>query len=238
MIALRAAGERGLTRTGWLESRHGFSFGAYHDPAHMGFGPLRVLNDDIVAGGGGFAPHRHANMEILTWVLSGRLAHRDSSGGGGELGPGDLQHMSAGSGIEHSEFNASATEPVHFLQIWIQPDRLNAPPRHAQRTFPESARRGRLCLVASPDAAGDALRIAQDARMYVSLLESGDALDVPLDAGRRAYIQLARGRVLVGALDIAAGDAIAVSGESNLGLRATEATELLWFDLPGAGEYP
>jgi redox-sensitive bicupin YhaK (pirin superfamily) len=202
----------------------------------MGFGPLRVLNDDVVAAGGGFAPHRHANMEILTWVVSGRLAHRDSSGGGGELGPGDLQHMSAGSGIEHSEFNASATEPVHFLQIWIQPDRLNTAPRYAQRAFPESVRRGRLCLVASPDSAGDALHIAQDARMYTSLLEPGEALDVPLDATRRAYLQVARGRASVGVLEVAAGDGIAVAGESNLGVRAAEPTELLWFDLPGTGQ--
>lgn len=235
MIALRAAGERGLTRTGWLESHHSFSFGAYHDPAHMGFGPLRVLNDDIVAGGGGFAPHRHANMEILTWVLSGRLAHRDSSGGGGELGPGDMQHMSAGSGIEHSEFNASTSEPVRFLQVWIQPDQLNAAPRYAQRAFPEAARRGRLCLIASSDSADDALLIAQDARVYAATLDSGDAVKVPLDAARRTYIQIARGRAAIGELAVAAGDGIAVSGESNLDLRATEPTELLWFDLPGAG---
>lgn len=236
MIALRAAGDRGLTRTGWLESRHSFSFGHYYDPAHMGFGPLRVLNDDVVAGGGGFAPHRHANMEILTWVLSGRLAHRDSSGGGGELGPGELQHMSAGSGIEHSEYNASPTEPVHFLQIWIQPDRLNGAPAYAQRAFPEAGRRGRWCLLASPDGADGSLPIAQDARMHAGLLAAGDTLAAALDPTRRAYFHVARGRAEVGGLGaVVAGDGIAAGAESRLELHATEASEILWFDLPGGG---
>ncbi|HEY0309514.1 MAG TPA: pirin family protein, partial [Luteimonas sp.] len=165
MILRRPAGERGVARTGWLDSRHTFSFGHYHDPAWMGFGPLRVVNEDRVAPGAGFPPHPHANMEILSYVLCGALAHRDSSGGGGVLRPGELQWMSAGHGIEHSEFNASQDAPVHFLQVWIQPDRVNAPPAYAQRAFDPAARRGRWAPLATPDGAAGSLAIRQDARL-------------------------------------------------------------------------
>src|SRR5690606_39744747 len=146
MMEIRRSEERGVAEHGWLSSRHSFSFGHYYDPQHMGFGPLRVINEDMVAAGAGFETHSHANMEILTWVLGGALAHRDSLGSGGEIRPGDLQRMSAGSGIQHSEFNASKTEPVHFLQIWIQPDSLNGPAEYAQQHFPVESRRGRFAL--------------------------------------------------------------------------------------------
>jgi redox-sensitive bicupin YhaK (pirin superfamily) len=239
MIVDRPAATRGVVRTGWLDSRHAFSFGHYHDPRWMGFGPLRVLNEDRVAPGGGFPPHRHANMEILSYVLSGALAHRDDAGdaGGGEprggvLRPGELQWMSAGHGIEHSEFNASREEPVHFLQVWIQPDRVNAPPAYAQRAFDPQARRGRWATLASPDGADDSLAIRQQVWLRGALLEDGDALEVVPDPQRRYWLHVARGEVRVGDRVLAAGDAIGLVGESSP-LRITgRGADLLLFDLP------
>ena len=194
MIVERPGNARGRARMDWLDSRHTFSFGHYHDPEWMGFGPLRVINEDRLSPGGGFAPHRHANMEILSYVLSGALAHRDSTGGGGVLRPGELQWMSAGHGIEHSEFNASQDEPVHFLQIWIQPDRVNAPPDYAQRAFDPALRRGRWATLASPDGAGDSLAIRQQAWLRGTLLEAGDNVDFIPDRGRRYWLHLAQCR--------------------------------------------
>ena len=236
MVVERPAAARGTVHTGWLDSRHTFSFGHYHDPQWMGFGPLRVINEDRVAPGGGFAPHRHANMEILSYVLSGALAHRDSAGGGegGVLKPGELQWMSAGHGIEHSEFNASQTEPVHFLQIWIQPDRVNATPAYAQRAFDPGQRRGRWAALASPDGADGSIAIRQDARLRGVLLADGEAVEMVLDPARRYWLHVAQGTVLLQGRALSAGDAIGFVGESGTH-RITGgegAADLLLFDLP------
>ena len=190
MIVERPAAERGRVDLGWLDSRHTFSFGHYHDPRWMGFGPLRVINEDRVAPGGGFAPHSHANMEILSVVLSGGLAHRDDNsndgrGTEGVIRPGEVQWMSAGHGIEHSEYNASNTEPVHFLQIWIQPDRVNATPAYAQSSFDPAGRRGRWQLLASPDGADGSLAIRQQAWLRALRLGAGERADWTLDPARR-----------------------------------------------------
>ena len=235
MIVQRPAIARGVARTGWLDSRHTFSFGHYHDPAWMGFGPLRVINEDRVAPGAGFPPHGHANMEILSWVLSGALAHRDSSGGGGELRAGELQWMSAGHGVEHSEYNASREVPVHFLQIWIQPDRVNAPPAYSQRAFAEDARRGRWALLASPDGAGDSIAIRQQARLHATLLGAGEALEFALDPRRRYWLHVAQGAVGANGQALGAGDALGLVEEGGaLRLAGSGATpaDVLLFDLP------
>ena len=233
MIIERPADARGRGGADWLASRHTFSFASYYDPAWMGFGPLRVINDDRVAAGAGFPPHRHANMEILSYVLEGALAHRDDSGGGGVIRAGELQWMSAGHGIEHSEYNASDAEPVHFLQMWIQPDRLNARPTYGQRVAAGDESRGRWALLASPDGADGSLAIRQDARLYLTRLEAGAGIGQPLDPRRRYWLQVVRGAVEAAGRKLAAGDAIGLAEESGtLQLTATEASEVLLFDLP------
>ncbi|HEU4991824.1 MAG TPA: pirin family protein [Luteimonas sp.] len=232
MIVERPAADRGVVRTGWLDSRHTFSFGHYHDPRWMGFGPLRVVNEDRVAPGGGFAPHRHANMEILSYVLSGALAHRDDSGGGGVLRPGELQWMSAGHGIEHSEFNASQDAPVHFLQIWIQPDRVNAPPAYAQRAFDPAQRRGRWALLASPDGAHGSLAIRQQAWLRGALLDAGESVAFSPDPARRYWLHVAQGRVRMGDRALAAGDALGFEAEAAPVELTGEGADVLLFDLP------
>ncbi|MCL1635550.1 pirin family protein [Luteimonas sp. SX5] len=236
MRILRSADERGRVDVGWLDSRHTFSFGHYHDPQWMGFGPLRVINEDRVAPGGGFAPHRHANMEIISYVLSGGLAHRDSlSDAGGVLRPGELQWMSAGRGIEHSEFNGSDREPVHFLQIWIQPDRSNTPPAYAQRAFDPQARRGNWALLASPDGADGSIAIRQQAWLRGVLLENGQTAQWPLQADRRYWLHLARGEIEVDGQRLSAGDALGFAEEGDA-LRIVGAgqdmADVLLFDLP------
>jgi redox-sensitive bicupin YhaK (pirin superfamily) len=232
MIVERPATARGVADAGWLDSRHTFSFGHYHDPQWMGFGPLRVINEDRVAPGGGFQPHRHANMEILSYVLSGALAHRDNAGGGGVLRPGELQWMSAGHGIEHSEFNDSQDEPVHFLQIWIQPDRVNAPPAYAQRTFDPDARRGRWATLTSPDGADGSLAIRQQAWLRGVLLDEGDAVEFVPDPARRYWLHVVQGEASVGDHVLAAGDALGFTDESTP-LRLTgRNADILLFDLP------
>lgn len=236
MRILRSADERGRVDVGWLDSRHTFSFGHYHDPQWMGFGPLRVINEDRVAPGGGFAPHRHANMEILSYVLSGALAHRDSlSDTGGVLRPGELQWMSAGRGIEHSEFNGSDREPVHFLQIWIQPDRSNTPPAYAQRAFDPQARRGSWTLLASPDGADGSIAIRQQAWLRGVLLDRGEAVDAALQPGRRYWVHVAQGAAEVDGQLLSAGDAMGIADEAgNLRIRGAgdEVADVLLFDLP------
>jgi quercetin 2,3-dioxygenase len=240
MLIHRPAAERGHVRLGWLDSRHSFSFGHYHDPAWMGFGPLRVINEDRVAPGAGFPTHGHANMEILSYVLEGALAHRDSHGGEGVLRPGELQWMSAGHGIEHSEFNASDSAPVHFLQIWIQPDRVNAAPAYAQRAFDPAARRGRWRPLASPDGADGSLAIRQQAWLHGVVLGRDEPVERALDAGRRYWLHLARGgaRFALGGEGhrLAAGDAIAIAGESGIlrmeGAADGPPADVLLFDLP------
>ena len=234
MILERPAAARGSVRLDWLHSRHTFSFGHYHDPQWMGFGLLRVINDDVVAPGGGFAPHSHANMEILSVVLSGALAHKDSAGHEGVIRPGDVQWMSAGHGIQHSEYNASQTEPVHFLQIWIQTDRLNAPPAYAQKQFDPEARRARWVPLATPDGAEGSLAIRQQARLLATRLGAGDSVQAHLDAGRRYWLHVACGAVVVAGRRRAAGDALGCIDEATtLALAGTEAqADVLLFELP------
>jgi redox-sensitive bicupin YhaK (pirin superfamily) len=235
MIIERRSDARGQVHGGWLDSRHTFSVGHYHDPQWMGFSALRVVNEDRVAPGAGFPPHRHANMEILSYVLSGALAHKDDSGGGGVLRPGELQWMSAGHGIEHSEFNASQTEPVHFLQVWIQPDRLNAQPAYAQRAFNPAARHGRWTLLASPDGADGSLAIRQQAWLRGVVLGAGERVEVALDAARSYWLHVAQGAVDVGGRALSAGDALGYREEGGVvPLRGTGAdrADVLLFDLP------
>jgi redox-sensitive bicupin YhaK (pirin superfamily) len=232
MINVRPAAARGHANFGWLDSHHTFSFGHYHDPAQMGFGPLRVINEDRVIPAAGFGTHGHQNMEIITWVLEGALEHKDSLGTTGIIRPGEVQKMSAGSGITHSEYNASKSEPVHFLQIWIQPDRSNIAPRYDQRAFPPGERQGRLRLVVSPDGAEESIRIVQDARMYAGLLAPGDAAVHQLAPRRRAWVQVARGAVALNGIALAAGDGAAIEDEAAINLAAVEDAEVLLFDLP------
>lgn len=237
MIVERPAATRGAVKTGWLDSRHTFSFGHYHDPLWMGFGALRVINEDRVAPGAGFPPHDHANMEILSYVLSGALAHRDSASAGdaGVLRPGELQWMSAGHGIEHSEFNASQTEAVHFLQIWIQPDRVNAPPAYAQRAFDPQARRGRWAVLASPDGVDGSLAIRQQAWLRGAGLATGESMDLTIDPARRYWLHVAQGTVEFDGRTLTAGDALGFVGESGVHrimASGEGAADLLLFDLP------
>ncbi|HJW46934.1 MAG TPA: pirin family protein [Lysobacter sp.] len=233
MIVQRPAHERGQGQADWLHSRHTFSFSRYYDPAWMGFGALRVINEDRVAPGAGFAPHRHANMEILSYVLEGALAHRDDSGGGGVIRAGELQWMSAGHGIEHSEYNGSDSEPVHFLQIWIQTDRLNAAPAYAQREALKEADRGHWVLLASPDGAGGSIGIRQDARLLVARLDPGGRIEHALDPARRYWLQVVRGSIEAAGRLLAAGDAIGLVEErGTLALSAQADCEALLFDLP------
>ena len=234
MIIERPSAARGDVDLGWLKSRHTFSFGHYHDPAWMGFGPLRVINDDTVAAGGGFAPHRHANMEIISVVLQGALAHKDSTGTVGVIRAGDVQWMSAGHGIEHSEYNGSETEPVHVLQIWIQPDRLNAQPAYAQQFFDPDARRARWATLASPDGADGSIAIRQQAMLRATRLHAGDVVTAALDPARKHWLHVATGEVAVGERVLAAGDALGFVDEAGeLALRGiAESSDVLLFDLP------
>ena len=233
MILQRPADSRGRgpAAADWLDSRHSFSFGQYYDPQWMGFGVLRVINEDRVAPGAGFAPHRHANMEILSYVLSGRLAHSDSSGAEGVIGPGELQWMSAGHGVAHSEYNGSDEEPVHFLQIWIQPDRVNAEPAYAHR--PASDAPGWL-LLASPDGAAGSIAIRQQARLYRLALQAGEEAAFDLDPAQRYWLHVARGGVASGGQALRAGDAVGlVDEEGALVLAGGEGGgEVLLFELP------
>ena len=233
MVIERPSAARGRVQAGWLDSQHTFSFGQYYDPAWMGFGVLRVINEDRVAPGAGFPPHRHANMEILSYVLAGALSHQDSSGGGGVIRPGELQWMSAGHGVEHSEFNASDTEPVHFLQIWLQPDRLNAEPAYAQREAPSAA--DGWTLLASPDGRDGSLAIRQQARVYGLRLAAGEAVERPLDPARRYWLHVALGSVVAGERTLAAGDALGFvdeAGTLRLAGHGDEVADVLLFDLP------
>ena len=234
MIVERPSSARGEVDLGWLRSRHTFSFGHYHDPAWMGFGPLRVINDDTVAPGGGFAPHRHANMEIVSVVLEGALAHKDSAGNEGVIRAGDVQWMSAGHGIEHSEYNGSNLAPVHFLQIWIQPDRLNAAPAYAQTWFDPDARRARWTTLVSADGAEGSIAIRQQASLRATRLHAGDAVAASLDPVRRYWLHVAAGEVAVGDRLLQAGDALGLVDEAGeLALRGIGASsDVLLFDLP------
>jgi redox-sensitive bicupin YhaK (pirin superfamily) len=231
MIRVRRASERGHFDHGWLDTHHSFSFARYHDPRHMGFRALRVINEDRVAPGRGFGTHPHEDMEIVTYVLSGALAHRDSLGTGSTIRPGELQRMTAGTGITHSEFNPSEAEPVHLYQIWLLPEREGLEPSYEQQAFPEEERRDRLRLAASPDGRDGSLSIRQDARLYLTSLEGGREVSHELTPGRHAWVQVLRGGVALNGLAITAGDGAAVSDESALAIRAEGPSEVLLFDL-------
>lgn len=231
-LTLRRSQERGRANFGWLDSKHSFSFGHYFDPKHMGFGPLRVINDDRVAPGGGFPEHPHSDMEIISYVLDGGLAHKDSLGTGSEIRPGDVQRMTAGTGIRHSEFNASKSEPVHFLQIWIIPERKGIAPGYEQKTFSDAEKRGRLRLIGSRDGRDGSVTIHQDVDLYTSLLAEGDAVTHEVRAGRGAWIQVARGAVRVNGTQLQEGDGVAVSSSGSLRLEGgAQEADVLLFDL-------
>jgi len=231
MIEIRKAGERGLADHGWLRSFHSFSFADYHDPQHMGFGPLRVINEDRVEPGRGFGAHSHRDMEIISYVLAGGLAHRDSMGNGSTLRPGDVQRMSAGTGVTHSEYNASDREPVHFLQIWIEPNARSVRPGYEEKHFDAASKRGRLRLIASPDGREGSVTIHQDASVYAALLDGGEAVDFAQDPKRRTYVHVVRGAARVNGQALEGGDAIKISGEERVRIDGARGAELLLFDL-------
>lgn len=232
MILLRKASDRGHTDAGWLDSRHTFSFGEYHDPAAMGFRVLRVLNDDRVAPGGGFPTHGHRDMEIVSYVLEGGLEHRDSLGTGSVIRPGDVQRMSAGTGVRHSEFNASKSESVHFLQIWIFPERAGLPPGYEQKTIADAEKRGRFRLIASPDGRDGSVTIHQDTSIFAGLLEAGQTARQPLGAGRYAYLHVARGEVTVEGEQMGEGDGAALAEVASIDVTGRGPAEVILFDLP------
>ena len=232
MIVVRRAQDRGHANHGWLDSHHTFSFADYYDPREMGFGALRVINEDRVAPGKGFGTHPHRDMEIISYVLEGALAHKDSIGTGSVIRPGDVQRMSAGTGVLHSEFNPSPQDPVHFLQIWIEPNEYGIPPSYEQKTFSSDQKRGHLRLIASPDAADGSVKIHQDARVYAAVLDSGDVVSYSLSQGRKAYVHVARGVVDLNDKTLSAGDGAKVSEEQELRLSGGKAAEVLLFDLP------
>jgi len=232
MLQKRPANERGGGDHGWLNTRHTFSFNDYYDPEYMGFRVLRVINEDRVQPGQGFGTHGHRDMEIISYVLEGALAHKDSLGTGSVLRPGEFQHMTAGTGIRHSEFNPSETELVHFYQIWIVPERQGLRPSYQQRAFPEDERRGRLRVVASPDGRDGSLTIRQDAQVFLASLGENQEVTHELERGRYAWLQVLRGALQLNGLDLAAGDGVAVSEEPALVIRATKSSEVMLFDMP------
>jgi redox-sensitive bicupin YhaK (pirin superfamily) len=228
---LRKSQDRGYADHGWLKSWHSFSFADYYDPAHMGWGNLRVINEDRVAPGGGFGKHGHRDMEIISYVLSGELAHQDSMGNVKGIPPGDVQRMSAGSGVLHSEFNHAKDQVTHFLQIWIVPNVLGITPGYEQKTIPAESKRGRLCLVASPDGLQDSVAIHADARLYAGLFDGGENAELVLEPNRKAYVHLVKGALDVNGLRISAGDAVLLEQVSRIALAAGADAEVLVFDL-------
>ncbi|MGV3570724.1 MAG: pirin family protein [Ramlibacter sp.] len=231
MLTLRKSQERGYADHGWLKSFHSFSFAGYYDPQHMGFGNLRVINEDRVAAGKGFGTHGHRDMEIISYVLEGELAHRDTLGNVKGIPPGDVQRMSAGRGVQHSEFNHAPDQTTHFLQIWIEPNVTGIAPSYEQKSFPEADKRGRLRLVASPDAAEGSVLIHADARMYAGLFDGAESATLALDPQRLAYVHLVRGELTVNGSKLSAGDAARLQGESQLTLADGKDAEVLVFDL-------
>lgn len=231
MNQVRQANERGHANHGWLDSWHSFSFADYHDPQHMGFGALRVINEDRVAPGSGFGTHGHRDMEIITYVLEGELGHKDSIGNGSVIRPGDVQRMSAGSGIRHSEFNHASNAQTHFLQIWIEPSVRGIAPGYEEKRFDAADKRGRLRLVASPDGADGSVTIHQDARLFVGLFDGGESAELTLAPGRRAYVHVARGSVTANGVALGTGDALKVSDEASVALTGGADAEVLVFDL-------
>jgi redox-sensitive bicupin YhaK (pirin superfamily) len=235
MITLRRSSERGRANHGWLDSFHSFSFADYYDPEHMGFGSLRVINEDRVKPGMGFGTHGHRDMEIISYVLEGQLSHKDSIGTGSTIVPGDVQRMSAGRGVMHSEFNPSATEGVHFLQIWIEPAVRGIAPSYEQANVPDEAKRGKLALIAGPENSGAAVKIHQDAKLYATVLEGSDRLTHELSPGRRAYVHIIRGQVGVNGVALEGGDAVMLENEAGITLEhrgnGAPQAEVLLFDL-------
>lgn len=231
MIKVRPAGERGKTRTSWLDGNHTFSFNRYYDPRWTGFRDLLVINEDFVAPASGFPPHSHADMEIITYVIEGALAHQDSSGGDGVIRPGEVQKMSAGTGVTHSEMNPSPDEPVHLLQIWIRPSREGLRPYYEQKEFPAEERRGKLRLVAAPDGAEGAVTLYQNVTLYNALLGAGDEVTHELAHGRHAWLQVVKGAVTLNGIQLKAGDGAAVSEEESVRIKGVEESEVLLFDL-------
>ncbi|MEO7404881.1 MAG: pirin family protein [Burkholderiales bacterium] len=232
MLQIRKGSDRGHADHGWLRSFHSFSFADYHDPKHMGFGPLRVINEDRVQPGKGFGTHGHRDMEIISYVLSGELAHKDNMGNGSVIRPGDVQRMSAGRGVMHSEFNHSAADLVHFLQIWIEPNVTGIPPGYEEKHFDTASKRGRLRLVAASDGRDGAVTIHQDASIYAALLDGAERVSHTLAAGRRAYVHVARGAAVVNGERLVAGDALKVAEVEMIDIGAGENAEVLLFDLP------
>jgi quercetin 2,3-dioxygenase len=232
MLQVRKSEARGDAHHGWLQSRHSFSFADYYDPQHMGFGPLRVINEDRVAPGQGFGTHGHRDMEIVSYVLDGALEHKDSMGTGSVLHYGDVQRMSAGSGVRHSEFNHSRTDGVHFLQIWIQPDVTGIAPSYEEKHFAPDSKRGKLRLIASRDGRDGSVLIHQDASLYATILGAGDRVEHALAAGRLGYVHVVRGSVTVNGVALAPGDALKLSDEAQATLEQADDAEILLFDLP------
>jgi quercetin 2,3-dioxygenase len=233
MKEIRRSNERGAADHGWLQSRHSFSFADYHDPRHVHFGPLRVINEDRVQAGAGFGTHSHRDMEIVSYVLDGALAHKDSTGTSSTIRPGDVQRMSAGSGVSHSEFNASKTEAVHFLQIWIIPDRTGIPPSYEEKHFAPADKRGRLRLIASPDKAEGSVLLHQDVRIFSGLFDGAEHATHAVAGGRHSYIHVARGALHVDGLHLEAGDGLKITDAGDLDFKEGTAAEVLVFDLPG-----
>jgi len=233
MIEIRRGEDRGHADHGWLRSYHSFSFADYHDPRHVQFGPLRVINEDRVVPGAGFGTHGHRDMEIISYVLDGELAHKDSTGTSSTIRPGDVQRMSAGRGVLHSEFNDSHERPVHFLQIWILPDVTGIPPEYEEKRFGADEKRGRLRLIASPHGDDGSLRIHQDARVYAGLFDGAERAALEVAPGRRVYLHVARGNIIANGASLAAGDALKLTGVTTLRLTDGVGAEVLAFDLPG-----
>jgi len=234
MNEVRRSNERGYADHGWLKSFHSFSFADYFDPQHVEFGPLRVINEDRVQAGQGFGTHGHRDMEIISYVLEGELAHKDSLGTGSTIRPGEVQRMSAGSGVRHSEFNPSSTQGVHFLQIWIQPNARNIPPSYEEKRFDAQEKRGRLRLIASPDRAESSVLIHQDARVFAGLFDGAESARLEVASGRWIYVHVARGAVTANGEVLSAGDALKITDASTLALEQGRDAEVLVFDLPGA----
>ncbi|MFW7342091.1 pirin family protein [Pollutimonas sp. H1-120] len=232
MLEIRNAADRGHAQHGWLNSHHTFSFAEYYDRQQMGWSALRVINDDTVQAGEGFGTHGHRDMEIISYVLEGALEHKDSMGSGSVIRPGDVQLMSAGTGVQHSEFNHSRTDPVHFLQIWIVPKFSGVKPNYQEKRYPEEDKRGKLRLVVSPDGQDGSLTIVQDARMFAGLLDGDEKIEQPLAAGRHAYVHVARGQLTLNGQPLSAGDGVKIADESLLTLADGKDAEVLVFDLP------
>lgn len=232
MLQIRTSAERGVAKFGWLDSKHSFSFGHYYDPQHVGFGPLRVINEDRVAPGRGFDPHGHKNMEIISYVLDGALEHKDSMGNGSVLRYGDVQRMSAGTGVVHSEYNHSKSEQVHFLQIWIEPGEAGGSPGYEEKHFDEESKKGGLRLIASRDGREGSVSLRQDAAIYASILNGDERVEYELGAGRQGYVHVVRGSLTVNGAALSGGDALKITEETRIELAGADAAEVLLFDLP------